>query len=348
MAGRPKTKDEANADDEMEISELLKSLGDSSILVKLYKYDARNKAQFLEELPLETIQTNSLEAVIRDIYGGGSYLVRVVKDGLWLKGANKVVHIAGSPQGTDVQQSAPAESSAVEMMRMQMQMSRDSSDQMMALMQQSTNQMMTLMTTIMAGNKPLDPIALATLLSTNRGGGAESLSMVKEVFALAKEIGPGGGAEPDPMMGLITAALPQLLGSGNGGARPQQQLPPATPPKPGTVAVPAPNPPQPAERTEVDERIQFLNKLKAKARAGQDVNDWADYIENNQDEAACQWILAAVNAYPWDQVWAGLMKVDPELAVVPLPDWFGRLYAALREGPGEEETNESGKVHSEK
>lgn len=317
-----------------EINELLRGMAGSATTVKIYEVDRYQKQLFRDELPLETLSNGSLEGFLRDEYGGGTFLIRLVQLGKYVKGGNRTIHIA-PPRG-DEYAAAPGQGAEhqtgaglqLKMMEMQLNMSRESSERTMQMIQTMNGSIMGVITALIQNNRPMDPVALAGLMRSG-GSGHESLTMVREVMALAKEVAPGGGGE-DPLVGMLTSALPALIGRGATPAaaattETRAQLPPATPP--GTAEVKQVE--GGAEQNEMQERLAFLKKLKDKAKAGADVEFWADYIEANQDEAACQWILAVVTAHPLEMVMLGLQRADEELKTEPYVSWFTKLYEAL-------------------
>lgn len=331
--GRPANAGKLEEDDEeTELAGYLSGLGGSEITIKLFRYDKQQRAFFVDVIPLEVATSGSLEAHIRDNFGGGSYLIRCIgAGGKFLKGANKTIHVESpEPSAQQLAQGGQpgAPDSSYRMVELQMTMMRDASDRQMQMMQGFNTSMMGILTAVISGNKAMDPIALISLLKESSNP-ASSLEMIKSVIGLSKElgVGGGGGAEADPMMQVLTAALPKLLES-RAPQQQQQALPPAGQQQQQQE-------PARMENPEMDERLRFLKLLKTKAKAGKDVNDWADYIDANTDEPGPAWILGIIQQFPFEAVWGGLVQADRELGEEPYKTWFKNLYDELMK-PGEE------------
>lgn len=302
--------------DEVDLSEYLKGLAGSGITVKLYRTNRLNQQCFLEIMPMEAIETGQLESLIREKHGGGSYLIRAVRDGKFLTNGTRTIHIAD-----DDDEAAPVapQSDNARMFELQIAMMKDSADRQFQMMSSFNTSIMTVLTALITSNKPLDPLQLASLLKDGSNPTGQ-LAMMKEMVSFAKELSPGGGEPEDPWMKVLTM-VPQILGN-RAAAQIPAELPKENPPVVQQTAV---------EAQPVDERKRFLLQLKEKAKAGKDVAFWADYIEENPDEPGPAVVLGFVRMYSWEEVFAALCHADPDIANEPCKAWFEQLYVLLKE-----------------
>lgn len=348
------TRPDQPADLKGDFSEFIRGLGDPNIILKIYRYASYpNKPEWMEDLSFEMIKSQSMEQYLKEHeFGGpGSYMVRGIRNGKWIQDGSRVIHIAGERK-TTAAAVVPANGNGKhdgDMFRIfefQMKMQADSADrnlqnfqQMMAANKQSSDQMMTLLLGLLSQNKPMDLKAMVDLMR-DMNPATNSLEQLKQVVLVAKELGGGDSTPADPLTAAI-GMIPALLEMRHGGA-------PATAAAPVTVEA-QPVAAMPAGATQagqgatptagggaIDERIRLVMLLKSKAARGADISFWAEYLDRNQDEAAVQILVNAVQQHPWELVFATLQKIDPELAQPQYEQWFHALYDELR-GPGEDD-----------
>ena len=342
--------------EEVELSEFLKTIGESEVVVKLFRIDKHGRHKYLEVLPIEVVQSGSLEEMIREDHPeGGSFLIRVLKAGKFIKGGNKMIHIEPE-NGAMVPYDAGGSGGDMQfqLMKMQMDMQKDSAERQMTMMSSFNTSIMGLMTAIMQNNKPMDPATIIALMKGSDGN--SGLAMMKDAISVVKELGGGVDAgKEDPMMAVATSAVNRLIDKTMGGPaaqpaapNPPAQLPPATQGAPPAVTAEAGKPAEPAAPAgdqpspEMKARLDLLAELKQAAKISKpgelddDVDFWAEYLERFEDlKPQCKWILAVVREYSWQEVQAGLSRVDQEVSTEPYATFFKRLYEVLRE-PAEE------------
>lgn len=322
--------------EEEDLLQVLRGTGSSEATIKIFKYENYpTKPAYIEDVELSVLTSGTLEKFIKDKFGSGSYQVRAFVDGKWLKGGVRTIHIFGDK----VEVASPtAKNGDSDMWKFMMTQQQTSSDRMMALMQNSNQTMMQVFSAIVSGTKPLDLTGIAALMQTLKPAGTmnETLDMVTRVVDLTAKFGGGGGEkeEADPMMMMLGAGLDLIKGRALGAGSPPPQQP-----QPGAPAAAAPQPPaqQPpqqnpaawSEQQVLEERLKFLEQLKKKAALGKDAAEWADYIEDNQDEAVCVWLLQMVRQHPWETIAAALTQTDPQLGQEPYLSWFSQLYDLL-------------------
>lgn len=325
------------SDEQKDLIAAMKGMGVSDARIKIFRYvNYPSRPEYIDDVELEVVTAGSLEQFLKEKYGGGSYLCRGFANGEWVKEGTRVIHIAGDKNGDAPAAAKNGDSS--DMWKFMMTQQQASSDRMMALMQNSNQTMMQMFTAIVSGTKPLDLGGIAALMGTLKPAGTmtETLDMVTRVVDLTAKFGGGGGGdkeEPDPMMMMLGAGLDLIKGRAlppaGGAAPPPQQA------APGAAAAAAQNPQQQqpnagwSEQQVFEERLRFLTLLKKKAALGKDPAEWADYIEDNQDDPVCVWLLQMVRQHPWETIAGALKQTDPELAVEPSLSWFSRLYDLL-------------------
>lgn len=318
---------------EVEVTEYFRSLGDPATVIKLYRYaNYPNKPEWIEDITWETIKAGSIEQYLRghELGGPGSYLVRGVIGGRWIKDGAKIVHIAGTkPQSTPpATVTDKKESDNLRFFEVQANLQHQSSQAMMQIFQasmQQTTQMIVAIITNAGGKNDLASLAaLWKEMNPNGNQLPAILESVKTITDIASNLGGGNGAPADPLTAAI-GLLPALIESkqkGNGHAAPAPAAVPA-------VNV-APAPPASAPPV-LDERIVLLQKLKKKAELSQDVHFWADYLDTNTDEPACMIFANACKQYPWEALLQTLVKHDPQLGQEPYLSWFHDLYNEVRQ-----------------
>lgn len=337
--GRPKTTrtvtvEQHDADEpqeERDISGILKSLSPTGKwIIKVFRMTNTGQQQWLGNRSPEEIS----EQMIAEQYGEGRYLVRPWDEVESKWGPSKIVHISAEADGVKpvtpfTLPNGDGSNVQLEMMKLQMQMEQQASERQFTLMQQFNTSMMNILTAIIGAQKPQDLASIVSIVKDMNGSGS-NISTLKDIVGLAKELAPGSSADADPMTSLFTSMVPKLLDRG----APPAAMPAAPLPPQHHIEIPPADASKPTAET-TDARLQFLAQLKDKARAGKDPEFWADYIEENAEEAGPAWILATVKRFPWDQVAAGLVQIDADLAIETYRNWFQQLYNALTSEPEE-------------
>jgi hypothetical protein len=317
---------EEHQDQERDISGILKSLSPAGKwTIKIWRMLHAGAQEWLSERSPEEIS----ERMLAEEYGEGRYLIRPWDqvDQKW--GPSKVVHISAEADGVKreavvIPSGNGSNNFQIELMKLQMTLQQAAADRQFQMMNQFQAAMVGIITAMVGAQKPQDLASIVSIVKDMNGGG-NNIAALKDIVGLAKELAPGGSSDTDPMMNMLTMVVPKILDRGGQGAPPPAAIPAAQLAPPAAAVSAETTAPQPNR----DERWRFLQQLKAKAQKNADVEFWADYIEENEDEEGPAAILAYARAYPWDQVLAGLVQVDADLANDPCRTWFHRLYNAL-------------------
>lgn len=341
--------DRNRIEEEKDLLEALRGLGESDVILKIYKYERFPiKPGWVDDVELSVVQNATLERYLKDNWGSGSYQVRGCVAGKWVKGYSRIVHILASPAE---QQHAGENGNGKkngaddgDLWKFMLTNQRDSADKMIAMIQAQSTTMMQAIATIMAAQRPMDLGGIAAIMGQLKPPAPTEGTKITEVIQVVKDLNEigligsgGGGAEPaDPMMKMIETGL-NLVATRAPAADAARAVTAGAAPPTVTTAAPVPNPPaQQQENLEamlMRERAEFLTKLKQKAAAGRSVEEWADYIEENQDERVCAWLLTTVRSYPFEVIWSHLIGFDADLNQPTYQQWFASLYNELTAPP---------------
>lgn len=331
---------ELNEDDEL--IQALNGIGATDAIIKLFKYEHYpSKAAYIDDVDIGVIESGRLEHYLKEKHGPGSYQCRAMIAGRWVKGGSRVLHIAGDNAAVVVHSKNGNSNGDGVDWKMILTLQQQSSDRMMQMMATMNTSMMAAISTVVAGSKGPDLAGMAAIMNTFKPAGDPLDTVTKIVDLTAKLQGGGGGgdSEPDPMTALLGTGLKLLESRAAAGAvaAPTVHNPPA-------AAVPV-QPTTAKEGHQVEQadpelsaRLEFLRMLKRKAILGKDPEEWADYIESNQDDAVCVWLLVHVRKYEWNFIRTALAQTDPELGQEPCASWFQKLHEILTgedDGAGE-------------
>jgi len=330
--GRPKTRTvtttiQDNADEQVTLRGYMSTFDPSEIEVKIFRRErATSSGTASTDAWLATWPPDEVtEEAIAEKFGPGKYLIRPADlEGHWKP--SRIINISreacesfDSGNGASTFGVDPQISLQMKMLELQLQMQRESGERFYQLL------------CAQLGAKPAggrDTKEIIELFSAlkNISGGGNLTAQVRDVIELSKELQPApvetnGGAASSPW-GVLAAVLPSVLARANG----QAALPG------GQV-----NP----EELIMQQRIQFMQRLKTAAAAGKDPQFWANYIVENEDtEEPCKWISSMVDQYDWPTLLAGLKQSDPQIGAEPFQSWFEKLYSALT--ADDEEPNADG------
>lgn len=336
-------------DDSPDLSSILKSLGsDGSWICKIYRRPRVGNDEWLcNRMPADVS-----EAALAEEYGPGKYMVRPWNETENKWGPGKIVNIAANAEGVYLPPAIDhgGNTAQMQMIQLQMQMQQQAAERQFQLMQGFNTSMVGILTAMITAQKPQDLASIVSIVKDMQpaaaaGGVGAQLGQLRDIVGLAKELAPASGSD-DPAISLLTAIVPKFLERGGNGGPVMIRPKPNGAAKTAPIDTPAAAAPAPAvvpetpeeteQEKEMKERMRFLKQLKEKAAAHKDVEFWADYIDENGEEAGPAWILGVVRMYSWDVLFNGLCQLDKDLENEPYKSWFEKLYQALSAAPGGE------------
>lgn len=309
-------------------AEFLEELGDEGIGVTIFRFPKQGKD--MEWCDTVTIDQAGLD-LVREKYGPGKYRLTFKREGAGYVG-HKTIKIAELYTKTNGAAAVASGDSKRQEFMETLLLSIVAS--MKPAPPPDVGGLLAGIGAMMQAQKPVsaDPASMLTAMATvftQLNPKRDTLEEVSKIVEIANGLKPDSGKEEnlytvardlgdkviDAFAGRSTAPAAATVA-----ATPRAALPPG--------ATPVEMKPQP---TQEEIMLQWLRGqltfLKEKARAGKNVEDWIDYIFENQEEPGCGAILMAIER---GASFENLLQFDPEIGQNPLLHaWFETLYKGI-------------------
>lgn len=314
--------------EEQEYADFLSNMGTSIAKVFIYRIPKAGGGgmQFVDEVGMEAVTESS----IKEIYGGGKYLLKFRDSNNHWRG-NRNIEIAGpskDPGTTTVSPgSVPTNENFFTAQITMIQANADRQHEMLLKLIETMGK-----GTAAPAVSMKDMAETMAILKGLSGGDKDAIGELRKVLALSKELAPGEHTEES-----FTSVAKQVAGKvlEHFSAPPNPQQNPNGRHQASVVDISTKAPM--SEQQQADKNMQdwltaqiaFLKQKAKQGRDKQDPDSWIDYMFENDDEPGCVAVLSAVSqGIPFE----ALLQFDPEIGQdAALKSWFQSLYDGIRE-----------------